>query len=118
MSARPANSAVFLTAIGNSGSWITAEKFESPTHVAGSTRFVCCSDIVTRRTIGYHEKAPKTRSSGNRKRSFQRPPCLIQLAGVRLGRTRVGPAAARVVRGGSVASALGVIESTVDICAF
>src|SRR5579862_6669837 len=110
MSARPANSAVFLTAIGNSGSWITAEKFDSPTQVAGSTRFVCCNDIVTRRTIGYHENAPKTKSSGNRKRSFQSPPRLIQVAGVPLTRTRAGPAAARVLREGSLSSALGVIE--------
>ncbi len=54
--------------------WITVPKFESPTQVAGSTRFVCCNDIVTRRTIGYHENAPKTASSGNRKNSVVRPP--------------------------------------------
>src|SRR3984893_9835965 len=104
--------------MGNRGSWIPVAKFENPTQVAGCTRFVCCRDMITRRTIGYHENAPKTRSRGSRKRSFESPPRFTQVTGVRLTRTRVGPAAARVVSAASLSSSLGVMGSTVDIASF
>ena len=43
---------------------MTALKFCSPTHVGACTRFVCWNDMTAVRTIGYHENAPKTTSSG------------------------------------------------------
>src|SRR5579862_5616953 len=70
---------------------MTVEKFANPTHVAGWTRFVCCSDMITVRTIGYQENAPKMHSIGSRKSSVVRPPPRTHVPGVRRGRncTRV-----------------------------
>src|ERR1700693_2251066 len=64
---------------------MTALKFWSPTHVAGCTRFVCCSDMTTVRTIGYHENAVKTNRSGNRRMSVDSPPLRAHVSGVRRG---------------------------------
>ena len=73
---------MFLTAIGSSGSCSTARKLSSPTHVAACTRFVCCSDMITVRTIGYHENAAKTNSIGKRNSSVVSPPPRTQVIGV------------------------------------
>ncbi len=72
---------MFFTAIGNRGSCNTARKLSIPTHVGACTRFVCCSDMITVRTIGYHENAPNTNSSGSRKRSVVSPPPRTHVAG-------------------------------------
>ena len=53
---------------------------------ATRTRFVCCNDITTVRTIGYHENAPKTSSSGSRKSSVDRPPSRTHVSGERRAR--------------------------------
>ena len=88
--------AVFSTAFGSCGSSSTLRKLSSPTQVAGCTRFVCCSDMITVRTIGYHENAPKMASIGSRKTSLVRPPPRTQVAGDRRARRRgrAGPRAA------------------------
>src|ERR1700712_3689215 len=83
-------------ATGSSGSCSTLLKFSHPTHVAGRTRLVCWNDMVTVRTIGYQEKAPKANSMGSRKTRVVRPLPLTQLAGVRRGR-RVGPVGAILI---------------------
>ena len=76
--------AVFLTAIGSSGSCSTSRKLCEPDPASrGCTRFVCCSDMITVRTIGYHENAPKTRSIGSRKSSVVSPPPRTHVTGVR-----------------------------------
>src|SRR5947208_10716731 len=93
MSASSAKYAVFLTAIGSSGSWITARKLSSPTHVGAATRFVCCNDITTDLTIGYQENAPNTSSSGSRKTSVERPPPRTHVNGERRSRYRFASAA-------------------------
>src|SRR5439155_24102495 len=67
---------------------MTTRKFCSPTQLAGCTRFVCCSDMTTVRTIGYHENAPKTNRSGNRKTTVDSPPPLTHVSGVRRERRR------------------------------
>ena len=78
-----------------------ARKLSSPTQVAGCTRFVCCSDMITVRTIGYHENAPKISSRGSRKTTVVSPPPRTQVTGVRRagGRVRAGcrPRGPRVV---------------------
>ena len=43
--------------------------------------------MITVRTIGYHEKAPNTNSSGSRKSSVVRPPPRTHVTGVLLGTT-------------------------------
>ena len=95
-SASSAKYAVFLHGDRQAaGRATTRSKFWNPTHVAGCTRFVCCSDMITVRTIGYHENAPKTNSSGSRKSSVVRPPPRTHVSGVR---RRRGEHAARAAR--------------------
>src|SRR3954454_15151338 len=53
--------------------------------------------MTTVRTIGYQEKAPKTRSSGRAKSSVVRPPPRTHVSGVRRGRRRTRADSPRVV---------------------
>src|SRR3954452_8319243 len=87
-SASTAKYAVFFTAVKNKWSFQTLRKLSNPTHVGGAKRFVCWNDMMTSRTIGYHENAPKMSSIGSAKSSVVRPPLRTQVTGERLARVR------------------------------
>ena len=71
---------------------MTLLKLSSPTHVGACTRFVCWNAMTTVRTIGYHENAPKTSSSGSRKSERREPAAADpgERRAPRRGRRRVG----------------------------
>src|SRR5579862_8183220 len=94
---------------------MTVEKFANPTHVAGCTRFVCCSDMITVRTIGYHENAPKITSIGSRKANVARPSFVTQENGPRRAFSRNASAAGRRANGSCVFSTVEITGSTVAI---
>jgi hypothetical protein len=73
--------------------------------------------MITVRTIGYHENAPKTSSKGRRKTTVESPPFLTHVAGVRRARDRDGAASGLLMNACCVFSTVDVTGSIVDIAA-
>jgi hypothetical protein len=71
--------------------------------------------MITVRTIGYQENAPKIRSIGKRKKSVERPPCLTHVTGLRRAWRRGDGACVLLIGACCAFSAVDATGSIVDI---